>query len=301
METGRQITGTVFNIQRFSLHDGPGIRTTVFLKGCNLRCAWCHNPESFSDKPQLSIRRDKCTGCGSCVRVCPSGAHTITELGQHLYDPSGCTLCQKCVSACPQSAVTVIGETMTPEQVLDTVCRDIRYYERSGGGLTVSGGEPSFQYDFLLALLQLAKERGLHTCVETNGILSPRKMRKLAEYTDLFLLDFKHHDENEHLRWTGASNRTVLENLALFDGLGQPVILRCPVIPTVNDTEAHLAAIRALQEQHPCIQSAEIMPYHDVGVSKWENIGIGYTLSDVRPPDAEATRSWKEKAGIEEK
>lgn len=298
MKQNETITGTVFNIQRFSLHDGPGIRTTVFLKGCNIRCAWCHNPESFSPKPQLSINFSKCTSCGSCVPECPNGAHSITADGKHLYDASRCTLCQKCLLPCPQGAITAIGETMTPEQVMKTVRKDVRYYERSGGGMTVSGGEPSFQFDFLLALLQLAKKEGLHTCVESNGILLPEKMRRLAEYTDLFLLDFKHSDEEAHIRWTGASNKLVYENLALFDELEQPVILRCPVIPSVNDTPAHLSAIHALKEAHPCIQSAEIMPYHDVGVSKWENIGIDYTLSDVKPPEAEVTRRWREEAGI---
>lgn len=299
METqSKPVTGTVFNIQRFSLHDGPGIRTTVFLKGCNIRCAWCHNPESFSAKPQLSVNFSKCTSCGRCAAKCPQGAHRITGEGEHLWDASLCVLCGDCISACPQGVITRIGETRTAEQVMEVVCKDRRYYEKSGGGVTFSGGEPSFQFDFLLSLLQAAKEEELHTCVETNGILHPEKMRQLCAYTDLFLLDFKHTDEEKHIRYTGASNRLVYENLRLFDELRQPVILRCPIIPTVNDTREHLERIRALGKEHGCIQSTELMPYHDVGVSKWKNIGIDYTLSEIKPPSAETTHLWNEEAGI---
>lgn len=293
-----EVKGTVFNIQRFSLHDGPGIRTTVFLKGCNIRCAWCHNPESFSAKPQLSVNFSKCTSCGACVVQCPNGVHAITAEGKHLFEPARCSMCKACVCSCPQGAITAIGETMTAEQVVETVCKDSRYYAKSGGGVTVSGGEPTFQLEFLLEILRRSKEQGLHTCVETNGICAPDKMRRVAEFTDLFLLDFKHFDEEAHRRWTGASNKTVYENLALFDELRQPVILRCPVIPSVNDTPEHFAAIAQLQREHSCIQSTEIMPYHDVGVSKWGNIGLDYSLTEVAPPDGNTAQSWKQQAGI---
>ena len=284
------VRGTVFNIQRFSLHDGPGIRTTVFFKGCNLRCMWCHNPESFKAESQLSFNRQNCTGCGGCVNACPQAiAPTNTA--------PACTLCGACAEACLNDAISIIGKAYTPGEVIDIVMKDKIYY-RDSGGVTFSGGEATVQYEFLLELLKKSKENELHTCLETNGVVSREKLQGLCGYVDLFLLDFKHSDEQLHRKFTGASNRPVLESLRLLDELKQDIVLRCPIIPGINDTDAHFAFIKGLKETYPAIQNVELMPYHEYGVSKWENIGLEYGLKHVAAPSKELINEWNRSAGI---
>lgn len=290
-------TGTLFNIQRFSLHDGPGIRTTVFFKGCNLSCAWCHNPESFSAKPQLSVDTVHCTSCGMCEQVCPNGAHHIDlQTGEHLFKMEKCTLCGACMKACPAVAITRIGQTYTVGQVMETVLRDKVYYERSGGGVTCSGGEATMQYNFLTALLQACREEKIHTCVETNGVLSAERLTALCGLTDLLLFDFKHADSAQHLKYTGVPNEPVLASLKLLAELQKPVIIRCPIIPGVNDSEQHFAAIRALRERYDNVIKTEVMPYHDIGAVKWKNIGKSYLMRDVKVPSKEQIAQWRLKA-----
>ncbi len=289
-----QVTGTLFNIQRFSLHDGPGIRTTVFMKGCNLSCAWCHNPESFSPDPQLSVNTVTCTSCGACEKTCPNGAHRINpETGEHTFDESKCTLCGACQKACPAAAITVIGTTYTVEEVMKTVLRDKMYYGKSGGGVTFSGGEATMQFDFLLEMLKACKAEGLHTCVETNGMLNEARLTALCEYVDLFLFDYKLYDSALHEKYTGAPNEPILRSLDLLAKLNKPVIVRCPIIPGVNDTDEHFAAIRAVREKYPNIEDAEIMPYHDIGAVKWKNIGKSYLMRDVKVPTKDQTAEWR--------
>jgi pyruvate formate lyase activating enzyme len=278
--------GVIFNIQRFSLHDGPGIRTAVFLKGCNLRCKWCHNPESFTLKPELSVNFSKCVSCGICVPVCSAGLHTIEENGRHKTDFEKCALCGKCADACPADVISVIGREYTADEVIKIVMKDKIYYE-NGGGVTFSGGEPFMQYDFLLELLKKSKENGLHICIETNGIVGAEKLETLCPFVDLFLYDFKHSDDEQHIKYTGFSNKTVLKNLDYLNRAGKEIILRCPVIPSINDTKGHFSAIRELKEKYPMILDIEIMPYHTTGVSKWENIGKIYELADICVPSKE--------------
>lgn len=295
MDNKTALSGIVFHLQRFSLHDGPGIRTTVFLKGCNLRCAWCHNPESFIAAPQISVNFNKCTSCQSCVAVCEKQIHQVDAEKKHiLIHAESCIRCKKCIAACPQMAVELIGEPYTANQILTEVEKDRRYYDKTGGGVTFSGGEAAFQYDFLLECLALHKEAGIHNCLETNGILPEARLREISRYADMFLLDFKHSDDKLHQQYTGASNRQVYESLAILDELQKPVLLRCPIIPGVNDTQAHFRAICELKNRHANIAEAELMPYHNIGAGKWDGLGMTYTMGEVSVPSGETVKLWKE-------
>lgn len=273
--------GIVTDIQRFSLHDGPGIRTTVFLKGCPLRCAWCHNPETLRRAPQLRYWAEACLSCGACIPACPHGAHQMRD-GRHTLDFAACRHCLSCVPACPAGALSTLGREMTVEEVLATCQRDRRYYERSGGGVTFSGGEPFAQSGFLLALLEGAKALGLHTCVETSLFTPNAILRQAMPLVDLFLADWKHSDPKEHRRWTGQDHGLIRENLQTLHDSGAAVLLRCPIIPGVNDTPAHYQGIAALLESLPRLSGAELMAYHHLGAKKYADLGLPYALSHAR-------------------
>ncbi len=287
------MTGLIFNLQRFSLHDGPGIRTTVFLKGCNARCAWCHNPESMAAEPQISVNLAQCTGCGECGRVCPRGAHVFDDATRRL-DMANCNACGACADACPLGLITRIGQRVTPGEILATLLRDKPYYDRSGGGVTFSGGEPTLQFDFLVAMLGLCHKHGLHTVLETNGLVAPARLDALAPLVDLFLLDFKLSDDALHRHYTHFSNAAPLAALARLNQLQKPVILRAPVIPGVSDTPEHFATLRRLKSEHPVVQRVDLMPYHAIGNAKWSNLGLVCPLPETQPPSEETRQRWRE-------
>ncbi len=272
------MTGNVFHIQRFSLFDGPGVRTVVFLKGCPLHCIWCHNPEGLSFRPQVMYRPDRCIGCMECVKVCPLGCHAEQD-GIHLYDRRACVGCGKCAQVCCSGALSLAGERLEVSQVLEQVLRDKALYEESGGGLTLSGGEPLAQAEFAVALLKGAKDVGLNTCVETGGYADSRVIREAAAYTDWFYYDYKVTGEELHRKLCGVSGEPILENIAVLEELGARVVLRCPIIPGVNVTSAdggaeHIAAIGELARRYDCIREVHLEPYHNLGVTKAQELGL---------------------------
>lgn len=267
------MTAEVFNIQRFSLFDGPGVRTVVFLKGCPLRCIWCHNPESSSIRKQIMYNTDRCMGCGACADVCPQGCHRM-ENGMHIYDRGNCIGCGKCTQECYSLALTQVGQTMEIDQILQTVLQDEKTYAASGGGLTLSGGEPLMHKEASVAILKAAKEKGLHTCVETSGYGDPEVLRQMAQYTDLFLFDYKITGDPAHLALCGVPQTPILRNLELLDQLGAAVILRCPLIPEYNGNEQHQAGIANAVKSFRCISQVQLEPYHRLGISKAQQLGL---------------------------
>lgn len=268
-------SGTVFNIQKFSIHDGPGIRTTVFLKGCPLRCKWCHNPEGLSRESEIEFDERKCVFCGRCVGVCEAECHSIIagETPVHNIDRSSCVRCGKCADACLCGALKLIGTDMTPDEVIGKVLADRIFYQTSGGGMTLSGGEPFYQPEFALELLRLAKKNGLNTAVETSGFCKKDVISEAVGYVDTFLLDYKATGDELHRELTGVSQKIILENLRTVSDLGGKIVLRCPIIPGANDTEEHFSAIASLAEETDRIVSIDLEPYHQLGVDKSTRIG----------------------------
>ncbi len=283
--------GIVFDLQRFALTDGPGIRTTVFLKGCPLSCLWCHNPESQGFRLQLSYDADRCTQCLECADVCPTAALTVRDGRLHV-EHDLCNGCGACVTACPKGALSIIGRESYAGEIIDEVERDRAYFERSGGGLTLSGGEPLAQPDFALALLRIAKDRDLQTCLDTSGAVHPRRLGKVLPYVDVFLFDYKSTDPQVHKDLTGVSNELILENLEYLYSKDAHIVLRCPLIPSINDSRRHLAAIAELSHRFPRLQGIEIMAYHNMGHAKARRIGFEDPLAALSSADEPIKTRW---------
>ncbi len=288
----RAVSGMIFEVQRFSVHDGPGIRTTVFMKGCPLRCPWCHNPEGVSPKPLLSFTPDRCIGCGYCLRACPRNAHRFVE-NRHEIDRSICEVCGACAEACYARALELAGREAAAGEIIDIVLRDRTFYETSGGGMTLSGGEPAFQIEFAEALLRLAREAGLHTCIETCGQADYARFARIAPLVDQFLFDVKETDPARHASYTGVSNERILANLRKLYAQGARILLRCPIIPGYNDRAEHLDAVAALAREMPGIAGVEVIPYHPLGESKAQRLGIDVSQrAAAASPDAATVAQW---------
>lgn len=284
-----EASGTVFQIQRFSVNDGPGIRTAVFLKGCPLDCAWCHNPESNSPGPELSYAKRLCIGCGQCVIRCPQGCHRM-ENGIHVLDRKDCLLCGRCAEACV-GALEIIGKKMTYGEVMKAVSRDKLFYDNSGGGLTLTGGEPMMQYEFSLSILKAARYAGINTCMETSGYAKTEHILSVAEYTDLLLYDWKFTDDALHRRWTGVSNELILKNISALDASGARLILRCPLVPGLHDNE-HLIGIAKTANSMRNIEAIHVMPYHCLGKSKHDALGSSDLMCDTPAAQDSDTAGW---------
>ena len=257
-------TGTIFDVQKFSTIDGPGIRTTVFFKGCNLKCAWCHNPESQAFEREMMFYKNKCTGCGKCKEKCPNGLDS-------------CTLCGACTVYCPARAREIVGKEWSVEDIFAEIEGDRTFYETSGGGATFSGGECMLQIDFLEALLQKCKENGIHTAVDTAGHLPFEYFERILPFTDLFLYDVKCFDRETHKRFTGVYNDNILSNLQKLLGKGVPIWIRIPIIPTVNDSREELLKIRDFLCSNGEPQKVELLPYHVMGENKYGALGKDVT------------------------
>ncbi len=292
-------TGLIFNLQRYSLHDGPGIRTTVFLKGCPLVCWWCHNPEGISFARELIMHRHKCLGCGSCVLACLQNALSLRQ-GNYILDQERCNFCLQCVEVCPVEAIEPAGKWMTPAEVAGEVLKDKVFFDQSGGGVTVSGGEPLAQPDFLLALLKALKNRNIHTAVDTSGYCRWNELDRVSRVTDLFLFDLKVMDRALSKKVTGRSNQIILKNLHKLAQIHSNIHIRIPIIPTVNDDLESIESIgRYLQALG--IREVSVHPYHKFGVSKYEKTGQSYRLPQINPPDPETVagiRSLLEQYGL---
>ena len=285
------VSGVVFNIQKFSVNDGPGIRTVVFLKGCPLRCRWCANPESQSARVQILWDGEKCLRCGHCVSLCPHGA-LRTEDGAVRPVPENCAGCLRCVGECPGRALQAEGEQKTVEEVARVCMQDMPFYEESGGGVTLSGGEALMQPEFSIALLRALRERGVHTAVETTGYAAPEVFRAVAEQADLLLFDIKHWDGERHRQGTGVTNELPLANMKLAIRMGKDVLPRLPVIPGFNDSLEDVKGF-ALRLREVGASRVQLLPFHQFGQRKYEMLGRPYELSHVaqlHPEDLEDYR-----------
>ena len=283
-------TGIIFDIKRFAIHDGPGIRTTVFLKGCPLTCTWCHNPESLLPQPEHAWREDRCVRCGACIEACDHGAIAWedgrSEVGTRtgpVHDPARCVLCGQCVRACPTGAREIIGRRASAAEIMAEVERDIIFYDESGGGVTFSGGEPLMQPALLRALLAACRRQGIHTAVDTTCHAPWDVLESLRGSVDLYLCDIKHADSAAHERLTGVGNALILENLRKLARLGERITVRVPVIPGLNDDEANVAATGRLISSLDGVTDVDILPYNEGGRSK-----LARLARDEEPPDIKA-------------
>ncbi len=279
-----------FNIQHFSLHDGPGIRTVLFLKGCPLNCIWCHNPEGKSTQKTLSFLEERCVFCRRCEAVCGQGVHSFGA-GEHRLVRENCICCGKCADTCNYGALEMLGKEYTIGEILREIEKDKTYFGNDGG-ITISGGEPFVQFEALITLLKALKEKGYHICIETSGYTTSERMCEAAKYTDLFLYDYKESNNERHIKYTGVKQDIILNNLDVLDDVNAKVILRCPIIPSVNDYNEHFEKIAKIANQHTSIQSVEFMPYHPLGISKANNIGEKYSYDNHQFAETSLVESY---------
>lgn len=269
--------GIVFDIKKFSIHDGPGIRTTVFLKGCPLACAWCHNPESQPVLPVVVQSQTKCLKCGRCLESCPNAAIIKTKEGFQTVG-SRCLRCGNCSDACPSEARQLVGRKMSVGEILKEVLKDRIFYDESNGGVTASGGEPLMQPEFLIRLLRACKAEGLHTAVDTSGWADPQNLLQVALYTDLFLYDLKIMDPLRHMEMTGVGNQVILSNLTTLAQRGAPLLIRIPLVPGVNDDTGNINATALFLKALPGSWKIQLLPYHRAAEEKHGRFGLTYRL-----------------------
>jgi pyruvate formate lyase activating enzyme len=290
------LTGTIFDLKRYAINDGPGIRTAVFLKGCPLDCWWCHNPEGRSPYPQLMVRANRCRLCGECVKACPQGA---IRLEDRVYtDTTLCQDCGACTQVCVQGARELVGRTVTVPELLKEIERDVVFFDQSGGGVTLTGGEPLMQPRFASELLKACQAHGIHTVLDTSGYAQWDVVAQAAVHTDLFLFDLKLMDDVRHRKYTGVSNQHILLNLKRLVAGGARVIVRIPLIPGVNDDEGNLRQTRQFLTGLPGLAGVEVLPYHDIAQAKYSALELAYRLPELASPPAERVAWAKTLIGI---
>jgi len=286
-------TGVIFDIKRYAIHDGPGIRTTVFFKGCRLHCSWCHNPEGQDLKPELSFNETRCLkGCTECVKNCAQEA--LSRIDQYIsLNREECDLCGDCAQACPTEALEIIGREMSVEEVMKEIEKDRVFYDESRGGVTFSGGEPLMQPEFLNALLEECKKRNIHTILDTSGYASLEDLNKIEDKVNLFLYDVKMMDEKKHKETTGGSNKQILENLKKLSEKGKKIVVRIPVIPGVNDTEGNIAQIAGFIASLKGVNDLSLLPYHKGGSQKYMRLNKAFMRNKIHPPSDEKIKKIK--------
>lgn len=282
--------GTVFEIKRFAVHDGDGIRTTVFFKGCPLKCVWCHNPEGIDYNPQLSYFPDKCANCGECVKSCPNGAQ-IFENGKHIFHRELCKGCGKCAEYCISNALLFYGKKFTVSEIMPILLEDREFYENSGGSVTLSGGECLMQADFCAELLKELKSQGIHTAVDTCGFVPKESIEKVIDYTDVFLYDIKAFDSVIHKKCTGQPNDLIFENLKYIDSRNKKIEIRIPFVPEFNENE--IEKISAFLSDFKNILSVKVLPYHNYAGSKYKSLGLENTLPTHLPTEEQINNARK--------
>jgi pyruvate formate lyase activating enzyme len=285
--------GTIFDVKKFAVDDGPGIRTTIFLKGCPLHCWWCHNPEGQGTAPELMYRSTRCTGCAECVNICPKDAISCRDKSISI-DRRKCDVCGRCCQTCPTQALTIVGKETSLKEVLKEIDKDLIFYDESEGGLTASGGEPLFQLGFLNALLAECKERNINTAVDTCGYAPHKSIGMISDKVDLFLYDIKMMDRRKHRQYTGVSNKPILENLRGLAQNGSNILVRFPIIPRINDGEDNVN--QTAEFLVSCqTKNINLLPYHRAGIEKYTGLGRTYKLPEIRSPsDRKLTQIRKE-------
>lgn len=280
------VKGFIFDIKKFSIHDGPGIRTTVFMKGCPLRCPWCHNPESQRTGPDIMLHGERCIGCLACLEVCAYGAISLNG-GGVVTDRLLCVQCGTCTETCFADARNVVGREVSVAELMAEIEQDNSFFDESGGGVTFSGGDPLLQHDFLLAVLKACREKEIHTAVDTSGAFSWQSVAEIMPYVDLFLYDLKVMDPRRHKDLTGVANRRILDNLRKLSALGQKIMIRVAVIPGVNDDEENMRLIAEFVSSLPQVEGLSLLPYHGSAAHKYTGLGRSYEMADAVPPTAE--------------
>ncbi len=284
----------VFEIERYATEDGPGIRTVVFLKGCNLRCHWCQNPESQLRKPQVMYYQKQCVGCGKCVEACPNGSVHLKEPFGYITDHDTCILCGACVDACFYSARKIVGESYSIEVLFQELMKDKAFYEESDGGVTFSGGEPLLQAEEIARTAEILTQEGIHIAVETAGHVSWDKFQALLPFVDLFYIDLKHIDSDQHKYYTGVRNELILENIQKLSRLHSQVIVRIPIIPGVNNTVEVVTKMFKFLSEETGITKVELLQYHRLGMAKYQGLGMQYLMENAENMTKEACEPFAE-------